>query len=33
LSYGHFKRTVFRMAEQLRADISLVEHQRCAIEF
>jgi hypothetical protein len=31
MSYGRFKRTVFRMAEQL--DISLVERQRCAIEF
>jgi hypothetical protein len=31
LTYGRFKRTVFRMAERL--DISLVERQRCAIEF
>jgi hypothetical protein len=31
LSYCCFKRTLFRIAEQLA--ISLVERQRCAIEF
>jgi hypothetical protein len=31
LSYGRFKRTLFGMAEQL--DTSLVERQRCAVEF
>jgi hypothetical protein len=31
LSYGRFKRTLFRTLEQL--DISLVERQLCAIEF
>jgi hypothetical protein len=33
MSYGRFKRTIFRMAEQLRIDISLVDRQRCRIEF